>query len=67
MPVVFALVYPVALHVFFVCVAALKGSSTAAPILWAGILVSLALVYSTPIIGLYTAPPGIGPTIGGFG
>jgi hypothetical protein len=55
MPVLFALVYPAALSVLFNCVTALRGSSTLAPILWAGILVSLALVYSTPIIGLHTA------------
>ena len=55
MPVLFALVYPAALNVLFNCVTALRGSSTPAPIVWVGILVSLALVYGTPIIGLYTA------------
>src|SRR5262249_29606624 len=40
-----------------------KGSSTAAPILWAGILVSLALAYGTPIIGLYTAYHASGNSI----
>lgn len=63
MPVIVALVYPAALHLFFTCESGLKGSTTAAPILWVGILVSLALAFSAPVVGLYTAYHASGNSI----